>query len=257
MKLRKTLSFATAAACIAWFGHVVTPANASIVIGGTRVIYDANAPEVTVKLSNEGNAPALVQSWVDAGEIKSAPTDIKVPFTITPPIARIDPTKSQTLRVVYTGEPMPQDRESVFWLNVLEIPPKPSGTDADVNRIQLAFRSRIKLFYRPDHLAGTAGEAPEKLVWKLVKTEGKPAIESHNPTPFYVSLTEITVQSGKQRAVVDGGGMIGPGETHTFDLKGDVPNSTDARVHYTAINDYGGDATGELPVSAGITVPSQ
>jgi P pilus assembly chaperone PapD len=27
-----------------------------------------------------------------------------VPFTVTPPISRIDPPRSQTLRIVYTGE---------------------------------------------------------------------------------------------------------------------------------------------------------
>ncbi|PJI52023.1 molecular chaperone EcpD, partial [Methylobacterium radiotolerans] len=60
---------------------------------------------------------------------------------------------------MHTGEPMPQDKESVFWLNVLEIPPKDK---ANQNLLQMAFRSRIKLFYRPAGLKGKAEDAPSQ-----------------------------------------------------------------------------------------------
>jgi chaperone protein EcpD len=251
MKLRKTIRSVIAITAIAWLGHVWMPADASVVIGGTRVIYGASESEVTLKLSNAGQAPALVQSWVDAGDVRGAPSTIKVPFTVTPPIARIDPTKSQTLRIVYTGEPMPTDRESVFWLNVLEIPPKPRAADADLNRVQLAFRSRIKLFYRPDQLKGSSADAPAQLTWRLTRVDGKPAVEAHNPTPFHVSLTEISVQAGDRRASFDDGGMVGPGETRAFPLKGDAPEAAGASVHYTSLNDYGGAVSGVTPLRSG------
>lgn len=257
MKLQNALRFATATACVAWFSQLATTADASVVIGGTRVIYGASESEVTLKLSNEGQAPALVQSWVDGGDVRGAPSDIKVPFTVMPPISRIDPSKSQTLRIVYTGEPLPKDRESVFWLDVLEVPPKASAADADINRIQLAFRSRIKLFYRPDNLKGSPTDAPTQLTWRLIQADGNPAIEAHNPTPFNVSLTEIRVQSGGRSAIFDDGGMVGPGETRAFPLKGDVLDAANARVHYTALNDYGGAVSNVTPLrfSAAATSP--
>ncbi|RQS13934.1 molecular chaperone [Burkholderia sp. Bp9002] len=257
MKFRKSLRFSIAAACIAWLGYLATPADASVVIGGTRVIYGASEHEVTLKLTNAGPAPALVQSWVDAGDVRGAPSKIKVPFTVTPPIARIDPSKSQTLRIVHTGEPMPQDRESAFWLNVLEVPPKASAADADMNRIQLAFRSRIKVFYRPDNLKGSSADAPAQLTWRLTQADGKPAIEAHNPTPFHVSLTMISVQSGGRSATFDDGGMVGPGETRAFPLKGDVPDAAGARVRYTVLNDYGGAVSSETPLQSGTAAPSK
>lgn len=257
MKLRNTLRRAIATACAAWLGYLATPADASVVIGGTRVIYAASESEVTLKLSNAGQSPALVQSWVDTGDVRGAPSTTKVPFTVTPPISRIDPSKSQTLRIVYTGEPMPQDHESVFWLNVLEVPPKPSAADADMNRIQLAFRSRIKLFYRPEKLAGSSADAPAQLTWRLTQADGKPAIEAHNPTPFHVSLTTISVQSGGRSAIFDDGGMVGPGETRAFPLKGDVPGSASASVRYTTLNDYGGSVIGETPLRSDTAAPSR
>ncbi|WP_246641906.1 fimbria/pilus periplasmic chaperone [Paraburkholderia edwinii] len=233
------------------------PAEASVVIAATRVIYDANEPEVTLKLSNEGQSPALVQSWVDAGDVRGAPSNINVPFTVTPPISRIDPSRSQTLRLVYTGEALPQDRESVFWLDVLEVPPKPAADSRETNHLQLAFRSRIKLFFRPAHLQGTPDTAAAQLTWRLTQTGGQLAIEVHNPTAFHVSLTEITVHAAGKAATFDDGGMIGPGETHAFQLKGEVADAPDATVHYQWLNDYGGPGGGDAPLGPGTAAVSK
>ena len=127
----------------------------------------ADQKEITVKLNNNGTLPALVQSWIDTGSVESTPTSSKAPFLLSPPVARIDPTKGQSLRVLFTGAPLAQDKESVFWLNVLEIPPKPEA-GADLNTLQMAFRSRIKLFYRPVGLPGNPNEAVEQVQWQLV-----------------------------------------------------------------------------------------
>ena len=105
-------------------------AAASVIINGTRVVYPGNEREVTVKLDNHGTSPALVQAWLDDGDPKVTPENSDAPFVLTPPISRIEPHKGQTLRLMYTGKPLPQDRESVFWLNVLEVPPTPTDEGA-------------------------------------------------------------------------------------------------------------------------------
>lgn len=222
------------------------PALASVVITGTRVIYDAKETEAVVKLSNEGKAPALVQAWIDDGNPKAAPADIAVPFTVTPPVARIDPSKGQTLRILYTGEPLPRERESVFWLNVVEIPPKPTGDEAEVNRLQFAFRSRIKLFFRPTGLKGNAGEAPAQTTWRLVKEGNRLALEARNPTVYHVTFASLHVTGGGKSARFDEGGMVGPGETKVFPLSGEVSTNTPRRMRYQAINDHGGSIEGEI-----------
>jgi chaperone protein EcpD len=257
MMVRKAFRVAVAAGCAACLAYLPVSSEASVVIGATRVIYNASEPEVTLKLSNEGQAPALAQTWVDAGDVRGAPSNISVPFTVTPPISRIDPSRAQTLRIVYTGEALPKDRESVFWLNVLEVPPKPGADTADTNHLQLAFRSRIKLFYRPDHLQGTPDAAPAQLTWRLTQTDRQPAIEVRNPTPFHVSLTEISVHTGGKVAIFDDGGMVGPGETRTFALKGEVGDMPDATVHYRWLNDYGGSVDGDAPLGPATTARSK
>src|ERR1700741_2137258 len=46
-------------------------ALAGVVVHGTRVIYPGDRKEVTVELRNEGDAPSLVQAWMDSGEAKA------------------------------------------------------------------------------------------------------------------------------------------------------------------------------------------
>lgn len=221
------------------------PAQAAITIANTRVIYNAPDKEVTVRLSNAGTAPALVQSWLDKGDPSASPSNIELPFVITPPVARVDPGKGQTLRILHTGGALPQDRESVFYLNVLEIPPKAADADG-ANKLQLAFRSRIKFFFRPQGLAGTAQEAPAKLRWKRVQNGPQMLLEVTNPTAFHVSLALIEVTGG---ARFDDGVMVGPGQTLRVALNGAASGAPGGSVHYRAISDYGGaiEGTAALP----------
>jgi chaperone protein EcpD len=257
MKFTPSLRTVLASTCLALGLAGAIHAQASVVIAGTRVVYNAKDSEETVKLSNEGKVPALVQAWIDNGDAKAAPSAIDVPFTVTPPISRIDPAKGQTLRVVYTGEALPQDKESVFWLNVLEVPPKPTGEEAQVNKLQLALRTRIKMFYRPAGLKGTSQDAPAQVSWHLTKDKNQPAVEAYNPTPYYVSFTEVTVSAGGKTATFDDGDMVAPGQSKVLPLKGDVAAGADTKVHYHALNDFGGAIDGEASLSQGATTPTK
>lgn len=113
--LMGTIASVTWGACsLAW---------GSIVVQGTRVIYNGGRPEVTVMLTNNNKTPVLIQNWMDSGDSAADPTKTNMPFVITPPINRVDPGKNQTLRISYTGVPMlTTSKESMFWLNILEIP---------------------------------------------------------------------------------------------------------------------------------------
>lgn len=217
---------------------VCSQAMAGVVITGTRLVYPASQKEITVKLNNNGTRPALVQSWVDSGDVQSSPTSSKAPFVLSPPVSRIDPSKGQSLRLMFTGATLPANKESVFWLNVLEIPPKAEGP-VDLNVLQMAFRSRIKIFYRPDGLPGNPTEAPQQVQWKVIAAERGFALQAFNPTAFHVSQVELTLAVGNQRYESENG-MVGPGETKVFavpTLKS-MPGAA-AQVEFNAINDYG------------------
>jgi P pilus assembly chaperone PapD len=59
--------------------------------------------------------------------------------------------KENTLRIIdATNNQLPQDRESLFWMNVKAIPSMDKSKLSD-NTLQLAIISRIKLYYRPEN----------------------------------------------------------------------------------------------------------
>ncbi|HHM5929718.1 TPA: molecular chaperone [Pseudomonas aeruginosa] len=214
------------------------PARANVVIAGTRVVYPANQQEVTLQLSNVGEQPALVQAWIDGDENARSPNGSEAPFVIMPPIARIDPGKSQTLRIAYTGEQMPDDRESVYWLNVLDVPPRPADIGTK-NYMQISIRSQIKLLFRPANLPGSADTAAGQLKWSLVTHAGKAALKVANPSRYHVSLSTVELEAGT-KPVSAGGGMIGPGQELELPLDAPpVPPGQNVTVRYVWINDHG------------------
>lgn len=238
----RALSGALLAAACAFAGS----SQATVIITGTRVVFPAKAGEVTVRMSNQGTSPALVEAWVDSGDDKSTPDKVNTPFLITPPLFRMEPAHDQSLRILFThsDQPLPADRETVFYLNVLEVPPKPNMLQVqDKNYLQFAIRSRLKLFYRPDGLPGDANKAPSQLTFKATANGSNAELVVHNPTPYFVTVSNITVTVGGTPHKVDAG-MISPlSDLHLAiaDLK-QAPAAGSA-IDYACINDFGADVS--------------
>ena len=226
-------------------------AHASVVITGTRVIFNAVQGETTVRLNNDNSRPALVEAWIDDGDVNSTPDSAHTPFLITPPLFRMDPNKDQSLRILFVpgAKPLPGDRESVFWLNVLEIPPKPSDPEyAGKNYLQFAIRSRIKLFYRPAKLPGDSLTAPDRLIFKATAGQDA-ALEIHNPTPYYITISSLSL--GTNPKPVEGtDGMVAPFGDLRLPLKGiaQAP-AAGTPIIFTTINDYGAGDTHKAVVA--------
>lgn len=171
-------------------------AHASVVIMGTRVVYLSQQKSINVQLNNTGgSSPSLIQSWIDTGDSSSTPDSMKVPFIITPPVFRINPGTGQTLRIMYTQEYLPRDKETLFYLNVLDIPAKPDDTDINTSYLQLAVRSRIKLFFRPDSLKIKPSAAYKKVIWSLNNIGSKSVLKADNRTPYYITYSKISLIS--------------------------------------------------------------
>lgn len=223
------------------------PAQAGVFLDGTRVIYPAQENQITVNVNNnEEKLPLLIQAWIDDGRERDAPAQIDVPFLLTPPMFRLEPGKTQALRISYIKDkPLPSDKESVFWLNVLEVPPKPKAVNGkEPNTLQLAFRTRVKLFFRPEGLPGSVAEAPGKLRWKLVTEGEEPRLEAENPTPFHVSFESVSLVAGGKDIKSEKPQMIAPGGTQRFPLKDlHLEPGAKAQVHFTNIGDYGESAS--------------
>ena len=206
----------------------------NIIVNGTRFIYPGDEKEITVQLSNTAERPAVAQAWLDTGNASETPDTIKTPFQITPPVSRVEAKGGQNLRIKLMDKgQIPQDRESLWWLNILDIPPTVKGKDGEMqNVLQLAIRSRFKFFYRPVGL-GSRELAPEQLV---IKTNGK-NIVIENPTPFYITFTKISTD-GKV-GLTDKTVLIEPKNQTLVELKQAIKSGS--KVVVNNINDYGSD----------------
>lgn len=193
------------------------------------------------------SSPALIQAWIDNGDPTASPEQIQTPFIITPPISRIEGNKGQTLRLTYTGEPLPEDRESVFYFNLLDIPPKPQGEQIE-NYLQIAVRSRIKLFYRPQNLGVSPEQAYKQVKWQVEQYQGKPVLVAHNTTPYFITYNAIKLQRGKnQVAHIIQPAMVAPFSQHRFALN-KSPAQAD-QVVWTLVNDYGAEYSEASPLN--------
>ncbi|MFC3627044.1 molecular chaperone [Vogesella amnigena] len=222
------------------------PAQANVVITGTRIVYPAEQREVTIRLDNVGKEPALVQAWVDSTEAGTSPSKADAPFLLTPPIFRLDPDKGQSLRLMFTGATLPADRESVFWLNVLDVPPRPKA--ADLNYVQLAIRSRIKLFYRPKALPGSPEQAAQQLQWQLRSEGSRRWLQVRNNSAFHVSLTQASTRIAG-RGYRFSSEMVAPFSSRELPLEADeAAAAASGQVSYQAIDDYGATRDYQAPL---------
>lgn len=226
--MKKTLIFTLLALSL-------SEVKAEIVIQGTRVIYPSDAREVTIQLNNNGEQPALMQAWLDTGDANSTPDQSSVPFIISPPISRIEANKGQALRVTAlpTAARLNQNQESIFWLNVIDIPPKPEGqANVPENYMQLAIRSRLKFFYRPSSIKQNPMEAYKQLAWQLKGDQ----LNVNNPTPFYITISSIEQNvAGKPVDIIEQGLMLEPFSKQNVQLK----STQTSNMKYSTINDYG------------------
>lgn len=208
---------------------------ASIVISGTRLIYPGKENEVSITLSNVGNSPVLMQAWLDNGNETSHPQDIDSLFFITPPLARIDEGKSLSLRVFKTDSiaDLPNDRESLFFLNILDIPPEQDSKKAKGAEIQFTVRSRIKFFYRPVGLAGSANNAPDNLIIK----KNKNSITIENPSPYYINLSSVAIGNDDKLVNLLTYEIIEPFSSKEIQIKKEI---NPEYIYFESINDLGG-----------------
>jgi len=198
-------------------------ALAGVIIGGTRIIYDASKKESSLSIKNpEKKSPFLIQSWFE--KHPDTPGD-SIPFIITPPLFRLDAGKENILRIVRTGGNLPEDRESIYLANIKSIP---ASQDTNQNRLIISVKTQIKLIYRPEILKPDADQAYKQLVFAY--HNGQFSIK--NPTAYYISFHRLLVDNLPINDLL----MVAPQSSIHVPLKTDKAST----VTWQAINDHGG-----------------
>lgn len=197
-----SVSFMATVLLLLLFACHSTIANAAVALGATRVIYPANQKQVLLPVTNNDPASVyLIQSWIENAE-------------------------ENTLRIINaTNHQLPGDRESLFWVNVKAIPAMEKDQKNE-NTLQLAIISRIKMFYRPTHLAMAPEEAPAMLRFRRSGSK----FTLINPTPYFITVTNMKAGNSNLPNT-----MVPPkGEVSV-----DIPHAVTGDISFQTINDYG------------------
>lgn len=162
-------------------------AQASVTPDRTRLVFNESDKSISVTLrNNDPKLPYLAQSWIEDAKGNK----ISSPLTVLPPVQRIDASMNGQVKV--QGMPdinkLPADRESMFYFNVREIPPKSNKP----NTLQIALQTRIKLFWRPKALEKISTKNP----WqhKVTLTRNGQTFTVNNPTPYFVIISNASAQ---------------------------------------------------------------
>ncbi|MGM1328346.1 fimbrial biogenesis chaperone, partial [Klebsiella michiganensis] len=179
-----------------WMGVVMLTAvsgtaQAGVSLDRTRLIITGKDSSASANLTNTSpDIPFLAQSWVE----DSKGNKITSPLVVLPPLQRINGGQKGVARVTKTDgiNQLPQDRESLFYLSVREIPPKPDKA----NVLQLAMQSRIKLFFRPTAIIPKS----KSEIWQdqVVFQKSGNKMTAQNPTPYYITIISLSRVKGEK-----------------------------------------------------------
>lgn len=207
-------------------------AQAAVNVDRTRIIMGSNQKSVSIVLNNESHdTPYLAQAWVEDADGKTVNGLVALP-----PLQRLDAGKKAQVRIMRANDALatqlPQDRESLFYFNVREIPPEPPKTDANI--LQLTTQSRLKLLLRPATLGKSDEIHPERSL--QVQARGD-HLMLKNPTPYYVTVIWLGRDKKQQLQGFDSSPMLAPFSEQ--DVKAALPADAEALL-LGNIDDYGG-----------------
>ncbi|SUY92931.1 Chaperone protein focC precursor [Buttiauxella agrestis] len=157
---------------------ITTQAQAGVVVGGTRFVFPEHQNTLSLEVKNTGSLPFLIKTQITADSGA-------VPFIATPPLFAVEAGHENAVRIIRTDGTLPDDRESLFYISIAAIPsgkPQPHS-------LQIALRSRFKLFYRPDALQANARTAYQQIAWH----QNENGLVINNSTPYYITLSQLRI----------------------------------------------------------------
>ncbi|WP_199063787.1 fimbria/pilus periplasmic chaperone [Serratia sp. ASV30] len=207
-------------------------AFAAIALDRTRIIYDGGQRSLSVNISNENKKlPYLAQGWIEDAQGNK----ITSPLTVLPPVQRVEPGAKSQVKVqgLPAANLLAQDRESLFYFNLREIPPRSDKP----NTLQIALQTRIKLFYRPKGLMQTTTEMATPWQEQITLTKQGDSYLVHNPTPYFITVVDASSSIKGESINSFEPLMVEPKGSGTLKASASALGN---RPVLTYINDYGG-----------------
>ncbi|SQP99662.1 putative chaperone [Escherichia coli] len=161
-----------------------TASSGGITLDVSKVIFDAKNNSQSFTMKNTSSQMVLLIRATANNYYSNDSKD--VPFFITPPLNRIEPNSDIQFRInkLDSVEKLSKDRESLFAINVLAIPPKKEKAG-----VQMALNTKIKLIFRPSEISDSL--TIEHLQDKLILSKDKNGIRIENPTPYFITISNF------------------------------------------------------------------
>lgn len=206
-------------------------AHAAISLNADRLVYKESEGDASVTVHSNESRGYLVQSWIDSGDSLAKKSSS---FVVTPPLFKLAAMSDNVIRVVYLGNGLPADRESLLWLNVKGVPGLNDAESKVESRMVLAINNRIKFFFRPAGLKGEPGDAVKNLHWSRSGNQ----ITVSNESPFNLVLSSITAdKESVPVSVVDNNTVIPAFGRKSYNFKHNLTGNS--QVVWDAVNDFG------------------
>lgn len=186
---------------------MVTASHAAVVPLQTRLVFHAGEIEQRLLVANQttGN-PVILQSWIDNGQSGVLPEKLDYPFVVIPPVVKLASKELKNLRIITTAKinQLPKDRESLFFLNLYEVPGlKKLPDEAKEYQLKIGLNSQLKILYRPIADPSSLQEVVGQIDFRLsTGDKGEAQLVAINHSPYYLTPTEIKLQAaGKEAAL--------------------------------------------------------
>lgn len=212
-----------------------TAFHASAVVNAekTRVVFNSGSIAESLSLVNSEKEPVVVQVWTDNGDPTVSPDQVHTPVVINPPVFKMKPGEIRNIRLLLVSAgSLPQDRESVYWLNIYQIPPNTETQHKGEKKIVLPLKIRMKVFVRPEKIGELLENDAQKLQFSIDRESRNKTLLIQNPTPWHLTLSSL--RSGKTALP---GVMVAPFTSERVEIPADKTLAD--KVEYDVINDNG------------------
>ncbi|GIU32450.1 pilus assembly protein [Shewanella sp. MBTL60-007] len=218
---------------------------AGVGLDRSRFVYTVGTKNAQFRLVNYNAYPVIVSLWIDSGDINATPESTTAPLIVSPPIVQLKAKEVTTAKLIDAGiaERLPDDRESLLWLNVLEQPPleKQTMTEQAMTEqvMAIAMQVQYKVFVRPTSIKPSSDDALRQVSFRLLtRQQAAPILQLHNPTAYHLNLKQLQLLGGcRQKVVIND--VLKPFAEKAISLDASVQASCVETVEYRVINDEG------------------
>lgn len=212
---------------------MTSQAIGAIALDRTRIVVNGTDKSMSVTIRNDNKSlPYLAQAWLEDDKGNK----VNDPLVVLPPVQRVEPGTASQVKIQSTPaiDKLPTDRESIYYFNLREIPPRTNKP----NTMQIALQTRVKLFWRPKSIVATEDDYANPWQKKLELKDKGNTYEVVNPTPYYVTVVDAA--ASRSGASVKGFTpiMIAPKSTELLPAGSKL--AMGAKPVLTYVNDFGG-----------------